>query len=49
VIPAAALVGATLLLLADTLGSSTFAVDVPAGIMVSAMGAPYFLYLLARS
>jgi iron complex transport system permease protein len=49
VIPAAALVGATLLLLADVAGNTLFPVEMPAGVMVSAFGAPYFLYLLARS
>lgn len=48
-IPAAALVGATLLVVADVAGSQLVpAVELPAGIMVSALGAPYFLYLLAR-
>lgn len=49
VIPAAALVGATLLLLADVAGNSLFSTELPAGVMVSAFGAPYFLYLLART
>jgi iron complex transport system permease protein len=49
VIPASALVGATLLILADVAGNTLFPIELPAGVMVSAMGAPYFLYLLARS
>lgn len=49
VIPAAALVGAALLLSADVAGSVLFPVEMPAGVMVSAFGAPYFLYLLAGS
>jgi iron complex transport system permease protein len=49
VIPACAQIGATLLLLADVAGNSLFSVELPAGVMVSAFGAPYFLYLLARS
>lgn len=49
VIPAAGLVGATLLLLADVAGNTLFPTELPAGVMVSALGAPYFLYLLARS
>lgn len=49
VIPAAALVGAMLLLLADVAGNTLFPVEMPAGVMVSAFGAPYFLYLLAKS
>jgi len=49
VIPLAGLVGATLLVLADLLGGRLIpGVEVPAGVMVSALGAPYFLYLLAR-
>jgi len=49
VIPASALVGATLLLLADVAGNTFFPVEMPAGVMVSAFGAPYFLYVLAKS
>jgi ferric hydroxamate transport system permease protein len=50
VLPLAGLVGATQLVLADVLGRSLLpGVEVPAGVMVSALGAPYFLYLLARS
>lgn len=48
-IPAAAFLGGILLVLADLAGQHIvpFA-EVPAGIMVSAIGAPYFLYLLTR-
>ena len=49
VIAATALVGATLLLLADVAGNATLAIELPAGVVVSAFGAPYFLYLLAKS
>ncbi|QDT41989.1 Iron-uptake system permease protein FeuC [Gimesia alba] len=46
-LPAAALVGAALLLLADTLGRTLFLpVEMPAGVIVSALGGAYFLYLL---
>jgi ferric hydroxamate transport system permease protein len=49
VIPASGLLGACLLILADVLGCRLFsATEIPAGIMVSALGAPYFLYLLTR-
>jgi ferric hydroxamate transport system permease protein len=49
-IPAAGLIGSTLLVLADVLGSSVLPdTEIPAGVMVSALGAPYFLYLLTRS
>jgi iron complex transport system permease protein len=48
-LPAAAFLGGILLVLADVAGQHIvpFA-EVPAGIMVSAIGAPYFLYLLTR-
>jgi len=49
VLPAAGLVGATLLLLADALAARLLpASEIPAGVMVTALGAPYFLYLLRR-
>ncbi|QDU60261.1 Iron-uptake system permease protein FeuB [Planctomycetes bacterium Pan216] len=48
-IPASALVGAVLLILADVVGTNAIPyTEIPAGIMVSAIGAPYFLYLLTR-
>lgn len=50
VIPVAGLIGSTLLVLADLLGSSILPdTEIPAGVMVSALGAPYFLYLMTRS
>jgi ferric hydroxamate transport system permease protein len=50
VIPVAVLLGALLLSLADTLGRSVLAPDeIPAGLVVAAIGAPYFLHLLWRS
>jgi iron complex transport system permease protein len=50
VIPVAVLVGAVLLSVADTIGRSLLAPDeIPAGLIVAAVGAPYFLYLLWRS
>jgi len=49
-LPAAALVGSVTLCLADVLGHNLLAPrDIPAGVMVAAIGAPYFLYLLART
>ena len=49
VIPAAGLTGAILLIVADALGSQIVpGVEIPAGVMISALGAPYFLYLLTR-
>lgn len=48
-LPVAALVGALLVLIADTIGRAILQPsEVPAGIVVAVIGAPYFLYLLAR-
>ena len=45
----ATLVGAVLVMLADLLGRTLFLpLDLPAGIFVAALGAPFFLYLLIR-
>ena len=49
-IPASAMIGALLLLLADTLGRVILAPsEVPVGLVVSALGAPYFIYLLMKT
>lgn len=49
-LPTAALVGAFLLIAADTIGRwILMPSEIPAGIVVSVIGAPYFLYLLAKS
>ena len=43
------LLGALLLLLADTLGRSAFQPrEIPVGIVISVLSAPYFLFLLRR-
>lgn len=48
-IPVAILLGGWLLLVADTIGRNIIEPSgVPAGIMVSLIGAPYFLYLLLK-
>ncbi|WP_309120709.1 iron ABC transporter permease [Paenibacillus sp.] len=48
-LPLALAIGAFLLLSADTIGRNLADPDgIPAGIMVSLLGAPYFLYLLLR-
>ncbi len=48
-LPAAALMGATLLLLADTLARIVLApIELPVGILTSLIGAPFFLYLLLK-
>lgn len=49
VIPVAALIGALLVLVADTIGRVLLEpAEIPAGIVVAVIGGPYFLYLLAR-
>ncbi|KAA0967056.1 iron ABC transporter permease [Sporosarcina sp. ANT_H38] len=48
-IPAAALIGGLLVLVADTIGRWILQPsEIPAGIVVAVIGAPYFLYLLSR-
>ena len=50
VVPVAVLLGAVLLGLADTVGRTVIApAQVPAGLVVAAVGTPYFLYLLRTS
>ncbi len=50
VLPAAALAGALLDLTADTLGRWLLQpAEIPTGIVVAVIGAPYFLYLLVRT
>ncbi|WP_426452559.1 FecCD family ABC transporter permease [Paenibacillus sp. S-38] len=49
-LPASALTGALMLLAADTLGRWMLQPsEVPTGIVVAVIGAPYFLYLLSKS
>ncbi|TFH85512.1 iron ABC transporter permease [Billgrantia azerbaijanica] len=49
-VPATALLGALIVLYADLLGRVAFLPkDLPAGIFVSAVGAPFFVYLLHRT
>lgn len=48
VIPAAMLIGGWLLLAADTIGRNVLAEPLPAGVIVSLIGAPYFIYLLLK-
>ena len=48
-LPVAALLGGILVVLADLLGRTLFAPsELPVGILMSLIGAPYFLYLLIR-
>ncbi len=49
-VPVAVLIGAVLLGVADLIGRTVIApAQVPAGLVVALIGAPYFVYLLARS
>lgn len=49
-VPLAVLIGGLLLLAADTVGRNLVDADgVPAGVMISLIGVPYFAYLLIRS
>jgi iron complex transport system permease protein len=50
VIPTAGLLGGLIVVTADLLGRMLFApIEIPAGVVTAAVGAPYFLYLLYRS
>ncbi len=50
VIPGSAILGAGVLVFCDTLGRILFSpVEIPAGIIMAFLGAPFFLYLLRRS
>ncbi|MFE7455640.1 iron ABC transporter permease [Streptomyces sp. NPDC057554] len=50
VIPVALLIGGVLVCVADTLGRTLIApAQIPAGLMVALVGAPYFVWLLRRS
>ncbi|MDD9270974.1 FecCD family ABC transporter permease [Paenibacillus sp. GCM10023248] len=47
VLPVAALLGGTLVMLADLVGRTLFLpLDIPVGVFTSAIGAPFFIYLL---
>ncbi|WP_455660314.1 FecCD family ABC transporter permease [Pradoshia sp.] len=48
-LPTAAMIGSLILILADMLGKNLLKVDIPAGIIVSILSAPYFIYLLLRT
>ncbi|BBP92104.1 hypothetical protein BsIDN1_57220 [Bacillus safensis] len=46
-VPASALVGSILVMLADLVARTAFLpLDVPAGVFTAAIGAPFFIYLL---
>lgn len=47
VLPVSALLGAIILMLSDLIGRTVFLpLDIPAGVFTSAIGAPFFIYLL---
>ncbi|MGG0739165.1 FecCD family ABC transporter permease [Niallia taxi] len=49
-LPVAGLLGMVILILSDTVGRSIFQPNaIPAGIVVAAIGGPYFLYLLTKT
>lgn len=49
-LPASALAGGLLVIVGDTLGRSILeSAEIPTGIVVAIIGAPYFLYLLSKS
>ncbi|WP_085991301.1 FecCD family ABC transporter permease [Oceanobacillus senegalensis] len=49
-LPVSALIGGIIVLLADLLARTAFApLEIPAGVFTSAIGAPYFIYLLFKS
>lgn len=49
-LPAAALIGAALMVVSDLIGRNLLApIELPVGVVVAVIGAPYFLYLLVRS
>ncbi|ANS49099.1 iron ABC transporter permease [Bacillus thuringiensis] len=49
-LPLAGIIGMIILVLADTIGRSIFEPNsIPAGVVVAALGAPYFLYLLTKT
>jgi iron complex transport system permease protein len=47
-LPAALLMGGSYLLLVDTLARTMASIDVPIGLLTAVIGAPFFLWLLAR-
>ncbi|EIJ69122.1 FecCD family ABC transporter permease [Pasteurella bettyae] len=47
-LPASLFIGASFLVLTDTLARSLFQIEIPLGILTSAVGAPFFLSLLVR-
>jgi len=49
-LPASALVGAILVMIADLIGRTLFSpLEIPAGVFTATIGAPYFIYLLYKT
>lgn len=48
-LPASAMIGALLTIIADTISRGMSSAGIPTGVVVAVIGAPYFLYLLART
>ena len=48
VLPASALMGAAFLVLIDTLARSAARIEIPLGLLTAVIGAPVFVWLLAR-
>ncbi|KXG76160.1 FecCD family ABC transporter permease [Thermotalea metallivorans] len=49
-LPVSALIGSLLMILADIVGRTAFSpLDIPAGVFTSAIGAPFFIYLLYKN
>lgn len=49
IIPVSALIGALLLMVADTVSKNLLAMEIPVGIVVSILSVPYFVYLLMKT
>lgn len=47
-LPLSLIMGALILLIADTVGRSAFSLEIPAGIVMAMAGGPYFLYLMRK-
>ena len=47
-LPASMILGATFLLIVDNISRNLLAVEIPIGILTAFVGAPFFLYLIAR-
>ena len=50
ILPVTALIGGILVTIADTIGRTIFApIELPCGVVIAAIGAPFFLYLLIQN